>query len=44
MFSKILASLAVESLLGISSNVALAEMPTSSSKEAQFHSIEQPWV
>lgn len=42
MFSKILASLAVGLLLGITSNLALAEMPTSSSKEAQFQSIEQP--
>lgn len=42
MFSKILASLAVGLLLGITSNVALAEMPTSSSNKAQFHSIEQP--
>ncbi len=43
MFSKILGSLAgLGLLLGISTNVALAEMPTASSNETQFHSIEQP--
>ena len=40
--SKILASLAVGLLLGITSNVALAEMPTSSSNKAQLTEIEQP--
>lgn len=40
--NKIVGSLAVGLLLSITSNVALAEMPTSSSKETQFHSIEQP--
>lgn len=43
MLRKILGSLAgLGLLLGITSNVALAQMPTSSSNETQFRSIEQP--
>lgn len=39
--TKILGSLVV-GLFGISTNVALAEMPTTSSNKTQFRSIEQP--